>query len=119
MQLEVTFRNLEPRHEIRARGAALYAKLERFLDIAAEGQLIVGIERNEATCEVVVTTRGRTFKALERNADMQTAMDKAFHAVEEQLRRFKDRRTSHKARSPERLTGFVMPENSGAVEIEA
>lgn len=118
MQLEVTFRNLGPREEIRDRGQALYDKLERFLDLAADGQLVVAVERSEAICELVVTTRGKVFKSIERNADMRTAMDKVFHAMEEQLRRHKSRRTDFKVRGAERESGFVSPQVGDAAEAD-
>lgn len=119
MDLHVTFRNLNPRDEIRRRGEALYAKLDRFLDPAAEGQMVVSIEQHEAIVEVIVTARGQVSKAEVRDEDLRTAMDKAFHTVEEQLRRQKDRRNSGKrARRREPETGFVVeaeePEHEGA-----
>lgn len=110
MNLDVTFRNLNPRDEIRARGEALYGKLDRFLDPAADGHMIVSIEQHEAIVEVVVSTRGHVAKAEERHADLRTSMDKAFHSVEEQLRRFKDKRTEKRARGREKESGFVVEE---------
>jgi ribosomal subunit interface protein len=110
MNLEVTFRNVSPRPEIRKRGEALYGKLTRFLDPAAEGHLIVNVEHDQGICEVVVKTRGQVFKAEEQDEDLRTAMDKVFHTVEEQLRRFKDKRTDRRGRSPVPETGFVAPD---------
>ena len=108
MSLTVTFRNLSPREEIRRRGDALFAKLERFLDESAEGQMIVSVEQHETVVEVVVTSRGRVSKGEERSDDLRTAMDKAFHTVEEQLRRTKDKRTSaRRGKRRDRETGFV------------
>lgn len=107
MNLDVTFRNLSPRDEVRRRGEALYGKLERFLDPAAGGHMIVSVEHHTAIVEVIVGTRGQVFKAEERNEDMRTAMDKSFHNVEEQLRRFKDKRTQRRPRAAAAETGFV------------
>lgn len=113
MNLHVTFRNLNPRDEIRRRGEALFAKLERFVDPATEGQMIVSIEAHEAIVEVIVSEGRHVSKALERSEDLRTAMDKAFHTVEEQLRRRKDRRNSGKrARRREPETGFVVEPSS-------
>ena len=108
MNLDVTFRNLRPRDEIRRRGDVLFGKLERFLDPAADGQMVVSIEHHEAIVEVVVTTLGHVCKAEERSDDLRTAMDKAFHGVEEQLRRLKGKRTGHRGRGQEREDGFVV-----------
>jgi putative sigma-54 modulation protein len=107
MTLEITFRNLNPRDEIRKRANALYAKFEKFLDSAAEGHLVVNVEHNEAIAELIVSTHGQTFKAVETNEDLRTSMDKVFHNLEGQLRRNKDRRTNKKGvRGREPLDGF-------------
>lgn len=97
MQFDVTFRNLAPRDEVRQRGAALFKKLERFLDPAAEGHMVVSVEHHKAIVEILVTTRGNTFKAEEEEDDLRTAIDKLFHNIENQLRRDKNRRTDHRA----------------------
>lgn len=117
MNLEVTFRNLNPRDEIRKRAATLYGKFERFLDAAAEGHFIVSIEHDAAICELVVKSRRHTFKAEEQDPDLRTAMDKVFHNVEEQLRRFKDKRTDKRARGKDPEMGFVPAEGDDDEEF--
>ena len=97
MNLEVTFRNLNPREEVRKRAEALFEKLERFLDAAADGQMTVGVEHGAAIVEVVVTSRGVTYKAQEEDPDLRTALDRAMHGLENQLRRAKEKRTSHRS----------------------
>ena len=100
MHLEVTFRQMKARPEIKKRADALYSKLERFLDPAADGQLIVGNEHGATAVELVVTTRGHVAKASEEDDDLRTAMDRAFHRVEDQLRRATDKLVSKKRRGP-------------------
>ncbi|MBW1877937.1 MAG: ribosome-associated translation inhibitor RaiA [Deltaproteobacteria bacterium] len=97
MHLEVTFRNLAPREEVRQRADVLFSKLQRFLDPAAEGQLNIQVEHNVGRFELVLTTRGTVYKAAEEDEDLRTAMDRLFHRMEMQLRRAKERRI-HKNR---------------------
>jgi len=99
MRLEVTFRNLQARDEVRNRAEILFAKLERFLDPAAEGVLTVAIEHGAAHLEMHVTTRGAVHKASEEDADLRTALDRLFHRLEVQLRRGKEKRLD-RARPP-------------------
>jgi len=96
MQLEVTFRRLSPREEVRKRAEALFAKFDRFLDPAAEGQLVVSIEHQQAICELVIKSRGQIFKAAQSDEQLRASIDKVFHNMEEQLRRFKDKRTDRR-----------------------
>lgn len=100
MHLEVTFRHMNARPEIKTRANALYGKLERFLDPAADGQLVVDAEHGSTTVELVINTRGHTAKAVEEDDDLRTAMDRAFHRVEDQLRRTKEKNISRRRRSP-------------------
>ncbi len=96
MHLEVSFRNLHPRDEIKRRADALFDKLDRFLDPAAQAQLVVAVEHNQAIIEIVVTSHSVTHKVTEEDEDLRTALDRAFHTLESQLRRAKEKRTNHK-----------------------
>lgn len=92
MNFEVSFRNLQPRDEVRERADLLFGKLHRFLDPAAEASLTLAVEHGLVTAEAVLTSRGATYKVTEEDSDLRTAMDKAFHTLESQLRRAKERR---------------------------
>ena len=105
MKLEVSFKNLRPRNEIRTRAENLFRKLERFLDRAAESHLTVAVEHSDAVLELVVSAHGDTHKATEEHADLRTALDKVFHTMENQLRRSKERRASRR-RDVESTDGF-------------
>lgn len=107
MHLEVSFRNLRARDEIKARAQALYGKLERFLDPAAEGQLVVAVEHAKAIMELVVRTGGEVHTVTEENDDLKTSLDKAFHTMEIRLRRSKERRTDRQHESVPPPDGFV------------
>lgn len=107
MALETSFRNIRPRDEVRKRAEVLYAKLERFLDPDAEGQLLVNVEHNEAVLELVVVTHGDTLKAVENHDDLRTALDKLFHKMEQQLRRRKEKRDDRRHGSSDKPDGFV------------
>jgi len=113
MHLEVTFKNLRPRDEFRRRAAALFKKLERFLDPSAEGALIVAVEHGHAILELVVTAHGDVHKVIEEDEDLRTALDKLFHTMEGQLRRSKSRRIT-KRRGGEVADGFVEEEADSA-----
>jgi putative sigma-54 modulation protein len=118
MALEVSFRNIRPRDEIKKRGEVLYGKLERFLDPDAQSDLTVAIEHGQAILELVVVTRGDTLKAEESHEELRTALDKLFHTMEMQLRRRKERREDRKRRGGERPDGFVAPDDDEDDDFE-
>ena len=73
MHLEVTFKNLRPRDEVRQRAAALFGKLERFLDPASAGQLVVAVEHGQAEIELVLRAGGEIHTVSETHAELRTA----------------------------------------------
>ena len=96
MRLEVTYRNLQGKPEIRRRAEALFTKLHRFLDPAAEGKLMLGADHGRVVSELVVSAYGNVFKCIEEDDELRSALDATFHTMEGQLRRAKERRTEHR-----------------------
>ena len=105
MNIEVSFKGLKPRVEVRERASTLYKKLHRFLEPASEAHLMVSVAHGNAIVELVVSRKGHTFKAQEEDSDLRTALDRVFHTIEGQLRRAKertkDRRRSTKQGAPQ------------------
>ena len=109
MHLEVTFKNLRPRDEVRQRATALYNKMERFLDAHSNGQLVVNVEHNNAILELVVRAGGEIHTVTETHAELRTALDKAFHTMEVRLRRAKEKRIDRGRHAGPAGDGFVAP----------
>jgi len=99
MHLEVTFRNLRPREEIRKRAQALFAKLEHFFEESTEAILAVGLDHGVTRTELTITSRGQTFQAHDEDEDLRTALDRTFHTIETSLRRAKEKRIDRKRRA--------------------
>ena len=107
MHLEVSFRNLRPRDEVRVRALALFEKLERFLDSASEGSLVVAVEHDKAIMELVVRAAGETYTVTEEDDELRTALDRAFHTMEVALRRSKEKRLDRSRKSLPPEDGFA------------
>lgn len=111
MHLEVSFKNLRPRDEIRNRAQALYAKLERFLDPAAEATLLVNVEHGKAILELVVRTQGATHTVVEEDDELRAALDRTFHTMEIRLGRHKEKRVGRNRKSAPPEDGFATNES--------
>lgn len=107
MHLEVTFRNVKPREEIRRRAQALFAKLERFLDPSSEATLILSAEHGVTSTDLTISSRGNVFQAHEEDEELRAGLDRTFHRVEHALRRAKERRVDRWQRGAEQDDGFV------------
>jgi ribosomal subunit interface protein len=107
MHLEVSFRNLRARDEIRLRAQALYDKLARFLDASTEASLVVTVEHSNAIMELHVRANGENHTVTEEDTDLRAALDKVFHTMEDRLRRSKEKRSDRTRRSqPPAEDGF-------------
>ena len=91
MNIEVSFKGLKPRREVKERAEALFKKLHRFLVPSSEARLLVAVSHGNAVLELVVSKKGQTFKAEHEHSDLRTALDQLFHTMEGQLRRSKER----------------------------
>lgn len=111
MHLEVTFKNLRPREEVRARAGALFQKLERFLDASSAGTLVVNVEHGNAIIELVVRSGGETHTVSETHTELRTALDKTFHTMEVRLRRAKEKRLDRHRVGAEQPDGFTASPN--------
>jgi ribosomal subunit interface protein len=112
MHLEVTFKNLQARDELRKRATVLHDKLERFLDPAATSQLTVEIEHGKAIMELVVHTQGGTHTVKSEAEEMRAALDQLFHTVEEKLRRTKEKRVDKQRRGVTGEDGFEVDDEN-------
>jgi ribosomal subunit interface protein len=112
MSLSVTFRNLNPREEIRRRAAALYEKSERFLDPSAESNLVISTEHGRIVCDMVVTAKHGTYKATAEDEEIRASLDQVMHTLEEQLRRAKSKRSVHRVGGLE-VDGLAAPADDG------
>jgi ribosomal subunit interface protein len=109
MHLEVTFRNVKPREEVRKRASTLFSKLEHFLESAAEATLEIGAEHGVTRTELTVRTHGHTYQASDEDDDLRTSIDRTFHTVELSLRRAKEKRVDRRRRGAgEEVDGFVV-----------
>ncbi|MGC6494637.1 MAG: HPF/RaiA family ribosome-associated protein [Myxococcota bacterium] len=99
MSIEVTFRNIKPREEVRRRAEALYGKLAKFLDQSADGRVIITAEHGASIVELLVNAHGQTHRSIEEDDDLRTSLDRAFHTMETSLRRSKERRQDRTRRS--------------------
>jgi len=107
MHLEVSFRNLRARDEVKARAQALFEKLERFLDAASESTLVVAVEHGKAIMELVIRTGGEVHTITEEDDELRTALDKVFHTMEVALRRSKERKLDRSRKSVPPADGFA------------
>lgn len=79
-------------------------KARRFLDPLIWAQVVLSVEKTRHIAEIIIHSSGRTFTAKEESIDLYAAIDLASDKIDEQLRRYKEkrheRRPENRRRSP-------------------
>jgi putative sigma-54 modulation protein len=112
MQVNITARHLKLTPAISDYVQRKLTKANRYLDNLIWSQVILDVEKNRHIAEIVIHTTGRTFMAKEESTDLYAAVDLASDNIDEQLRRYKERRKDRREgkRSSARGEKWVLPE---------
>jgi putative sigma-54 modulation protein len=111
MQVNIHARHLKLTPAISEYVQKKLEKAQRYLDHLIWTQVILDVEKNRHIAEIVVHTTGRTFMAKEESIDLYAAIDLASDTIDEQLRRYKERRRGHRsARAKGRGERWILPE---------
>ena len=107
MQVNITARHLKLTTAISDYVQKKLDKARRFLKNLIWAQVILDVAKSRNVAEIVIHTSGRTFTAKETGTDLYSAIDLASDKIDEQLRRFKDKRSE---RRPSPLRKMPLPD---------
>ncbi len=102
MHVNITARHLKLTPAIADYVQKKLEKAKRFLDPLIWSQVILGVEKTRHLAEIIIHSSGRTFTAKEESTDLYAAIDLASDKIDEQLRRYKDRRQEIRAENRRR-----------------
>lgn len=102
MQLEVTGQNVEITQALKAYVAEKTERLERHFDNLISGHFVLHLAKLEHVVEGTITVGGRTnpLHAEAKSEDMYAAIDTLIDKLDRQVRRHKDKVTSHRTSRP-------------------
>jgi len=104
MELNITARHIKLTPAISDYVQKKLGKAKRFLDNLIWAQVILEVAKTRHIAEIVLHTSGRTFTVKEEGADLYSAIDLASDKLDEQLRRYKDKRRNHRTATLRRGT---------------
>jgi putative sigma-54 modulation protein len=96
MELNMTARHLKLTPAIADYAQKKLEKAKRYFGQLIWVQVILDVEKNRHIAEFVVHASGHTFTAKEESTDLYAAIDLASDKIDEQLRRYKERRSPHR-----------------------
>ncbi|HEY5073162.1 MAG TPA: ribosome-associated translation inhibitor RaiA, partial [Pyrinomonadaceae bacterium] len=101
MTFEYTGRHVEVTAAIRRHVEEQFKKLEHLFDGAGpHAHVILAVEKNRHTGEVIVHWRDHTLTAKDTNADMYMALTRAISKIEKQASKLKKKIIDRKHSSP-------------------
>lgn len=91
MKITITGRKCTPRDSFKEHAEKKLAKVERFFGADAEAKVTATVEKTSQTVEVTIVNSGMIFRAQERAANMNEALDKCVDSLIRQIRKNKTR----------------------------
>lgn len=95
MQVNVTFRHMDPTDALKDYAEEKLARLQKYVDWPLDVNVVLSTEKFAHVAEVTATTKGSSFNGSNRSEDMYASIDGAVDKVERQVVKFKDRLQKH------------------------
>lgn len=91
MELEFTFRNVDPSDAIKTWANKRFQKATKHLKDPTSAHLTVSVDKHRHRAELTVHTSGETLRASEETTDMYASLDQVMAKIEEAAQRNKER----------------------------
>ena len=91
MQINVTFRRLDPSDALREYAENRLQKLKKYADGPMDVNVVLSVEKFRQTAEVVLSGDGIRAAAKEEQNEMRAAIDLVSDKIYKQLRRYKEK----------------------------
>jgi putative sigma-54 modulation protein len=91
MQINVTFRRLDPSDALREYAENRLQKLKKYADGPMDVNVVLSVEKFRQTAEVVISGDGVRAAAKEERNEMRAAIDLVSDKIYKQLRRYKEK----------------------------
>lgn len=95
MQVNVTFRHMEPSDAVREYAVEKIKRIEKYLQPPVEVHVILEVDKFMHRAEINLTAKGVHISAEEVTSDMYAAIDKVADKLERQVQRHKEKVKKH------------------------
>ena len=96
MNLNITFRHVDPSPATKEYAAEKIGRLKRYFDGLVEGNVVLSQEKIRHQAEVTLLANGVRLNAKDETVDFHTAIDNVVDKLERQLKRYKEKLKRHK-----------------------
>ena len=98
MQLNITFRHLDPIDSLKNYAREKVERVNKYLDKATEATVVLSLERHLHHADISIHSGSFLLRGKERSEDMYASIDLAMDKIERQLKRYKEKLKSHHGR---------------------
>lgn len=102
MQLQVTFRHVEPSDALKEYAEEKIGKIQKFLDHPIEASVTLSVEKHRQRADVLILAAGLKIRGSEITGDLYSALDLVTDKLERQVLRYR-----------EKIKQFPRPERAG------
>jgi putative sigma-54 modulation protein len=95
MQMNITFRHLDPIDSLKNYAQDKVERANKYLDRAGEAHVVLSLERHLHHADITITSGAFVLRGREKSEDMYASIDLAMDKIERQLRRYKERLKHH------------------------
>lgn len=97
MELEFTFRNLDPSEAIKEWAGKRFKKVEKYLHGATHAHLTLSVDKHRHRADVTIYHNGDVIRAGDESDDMYSSLDAVMSKVEQAAWRIKERESVRQA----------------------
>ncbi|MCB2189337.1 MAG: ribosome-associated translation inhibitor RaiA [Deltaproteobacteria bacterium] len=116
MQIQVTFRHVEPSEAVKEYAREKVEKVQKFLDGPVEASVTLTVEKHRHVADVTLMASGLKIHGNETTGDLFSAIDLVMDKLEKQLRRYRDKLRTY-GRTPRK--GQELPFNVNVVDAQS
>lgn len=95
MQLNITFRHLDPIDSLKNYAREKVERVNKYLDKATEAHVVLSMERHLHHADISIQSGSFLLRGRERSEDMYASIDLAMDKIEKQLKRYKEKLKTH------------------------
>ncbi len=91
MQIQVTFRHVEPSESVKEYAREKVGKIQKYLDGPIEANITLGVEKHRHEADVVIIANGFKIHGQETTGDLFSAIDLVMDKLDKQVKRYRDK----------------------------
>lgn len=95
MQMNITFRHLDPIDSLKNYAREKVERVNKYLDKATESHVVLSLERHLHLADITIQSGTFVLRGKEKSEDMYASIDLAMDKIERQLKRYKEKLKSH------------------------